>query len=295
MADQATVAGSDADEALAAVAASSGRPQGIDRSRARWPFRALRLALEYLPVALVLVGLVGLWEVLVRVLDTKPYILPAPSKIWRAFVDTRGLLVDHTKTTAVEALAGLLFASIIGVVLAGVIAAVPFVRRVLYPILVVSQTIPMVVLAPLLIVWFGFGITPKVIVVALAGFFPIVVATVEGLLSADADMIGLVKSMGASRWQVTRYVYLPWAVPSFFAGLRIAAAYAVIGAVIGEWVGASSGLGIFITRSQVSFRTDRVFVAIAVVALLSVAIFGAVHLLARVASPWRYVSDEKGK
>ncbi len=250
---------------------------------------------EYLPPVLLLVALIGLWEVLVAVLDTQPYVLPAPSRIWRAFLGIRADLPRHTWTTLSESLLGLGFAAVIGVALATIIAGVPLVRRVLYPLLVVSQTIPMIVLAPLLIIWFGFGMTPKVIVVALVGFFPIVVSTVDGLTGADADMVGLVRSMGANRLQVLRYVRIPAALPAFFAGLKIAAAYAVTGAVIGEWVGASSGLGIVITRSQASYRIDRVFVAIFVIALLSIALFAAVHLLARLTSPWMYAEQREGE
>ncbi|MEJ5222802.1 MAG: ABC transporter permease subunit, partial [Tepidiforma sp.] len=137
-------------------------------------------------------------------------------------------------------------------------------------LLVVSQTIPMVVLAPLLIVWFGFGMTPKVVVVALWGFFPVAVATADGLMHADREMVGLVRSMGANRLQVLRYIAVPAALPAFFSGLKIAAAYAVGGAVVGEWIGASSGLGLYITRAQTSFRVDRVFVAVVLIALLVV-------------------------
>jgi ABC-type nitrate/sulfonate/bicarbonate transport system permease component len=233
------------------------------------------------------------WEAWVRVFDTKPYILPAPSRIWEAFLQTRDVLPGHIRTTLSEALLGLVIAAAAGVVIAVLLASIPLVRRVLYPLLIVSQTIPMVVLAPLLIIWFGFGMTPKVIVVALYGFFPIVVATVDGLLGADRDMVGLVRSMGANRLKVLRYVLIPSALPSFFAGLKIASAYAVLGAVIGEWVGASSGLGIFITRAQTAFRVDRVFVAVVVIALLSMALFALVHLLARLTTPWQYAPQRE--
>lgn len=263
--------------------------------RRRWAMKGRRLLVDYLPPLLLLVALAGLWELLVRLLDTKPYVLPAPSRIWRAFLDIRGDLPRHTWRTLSESLLGLACAAGLGVALAAVIAGVPLVRRVLYPLLVVSQTIPMIALAPLLIIWFGFGLTPKVIVVALVGFFPIVVSTVDGLTGADREMVGLVRSMGASRLQVLRYVRFPAALPAFFAGLKIASAYAMTGAVIGEWVGASSGLGIVITRSQASYRIDRVFVAIFVIALVSVALFAAVHLLARVTSPWMYAGQREGK
>lgn len=252
--------------------------------------RLLAVAAQYLPAAALLVLLVAGWEAWVRAFDTKPYVLPAPSRIWSAFLEVRGTLPGHLRTTMAESLLGLAFAAVVGLALAVVIALVPLVRRVLYPLLVVSQTIPMVVLAPLLIVWFGFGMTPKVVVVALIGFFPIVVATVDGLTSADRELVALVRSMGARRLAVLRYVMVPSALPGFFAGLKIAAAYAVLGAVIAEYMGGSSGLGLFITRAQASFRIDRVFVAVVAVALASIALFAAVHLAARLATPWLYAS-----
>lgn len=257
--------------------------------------RAGSLAWEYLPAALLLALMVAGWEAWVRAFDTKPYILPAPSRVWQAFLDVRGTLPGHARTTLTEALLGLGFGAAVGVALAVLVASVPLMRRVLYPVLVVSQTIPMVVLAPLLIAWFGFGMTPKIVVVALIAFFPVAVSTADALTGGDPEMTGLVRSMGANRVQVMRYVLFPSALPGFFAGLKIAAAYAVAGAVIGEWVGASSGLGLFITRSQRSFRVDQIFVAVALVALASIALFAAVHLLARLASPWMYVHEKESE
>ncbi len=253
--------------------------------------RGVAAAVQYVPALLLLAGLVAVWELLVQLLDARPWILPAPSGIWNAFMDTRGLLPAHIRTTGLEAVVGLAVAATVGIALAVAISSVALVRRVLYPIVVVSQTIPMIVLAPLLVIWLGFGMTPKVVVVALVGFFPIVVSTVDGLDGADREMVALVRSMGASKLDELRHILIPSAIPAFFAGLKIAAAYAVIGAVIGEWVGAKEGLGIFITRSQASFRTDQIFVAIVVIALLSIALFGAVHLLARLASPWKYAEQ----
>lgn len=275
-------------DAARAVQAAGPPPPAGRRLAARGLRGAAGLAVEYLPALLFLAALVGAWEVWVQVFDTKPYILPAPSRIWRAFLETRSVLPAHTRATMTEAVLGLVAAAVAGAVLAMLLAAVPFIRRVLYPILVVSQTIPMVVLAPLLIVWFGFGTLPKVLVVALVGFFPIVVSMADGLMNADRDLVGLVRSMGAGRLTVLRFVLIPSALPGFFAGLKIASAYAVFGAVVGEWVGAHEGLGIFITRSQASFRVDRVFVGVGVIALASIALFLAVSVLERVAMPWKH-------
>lgn len=245
------------------------------------------------PPALVLAALVGIWQLVVTMRGVEPYLLPGPARIVEAFSGVGGTIAGDVTTTLEEAVLGLLVGAAVGAALAIAVASVALVERALYPLLVGSQTIPMIVLAPLLVLWFGYGLTPKVVVVALIVFFPVVVSTVAGLAGVDREMVELVRSMGASRWQVLRTVLAPAAVPAFFAGLRISAAYAVAGAVVGEWVGASSGLGLFIDRSKASFRVDRVFVAVVVVALLSMALFWLVGLAARLASPWRYVGGEQ--
>lgn len=247
---------------------------------------------KWAPPVVFVIALVGVWEAAVRVLAVPDYILPAPSQIAVEAVEVAGLLPGHTVTTATEALIGIVSGAAVGVLLAVAIWSSTLVRRVLWPLLVGSQTIPMIVLAPLLVLWFGLGLLPKVIVVALIALFPVAVSTVQGLESADPEQIDLLRSMGAGSRQILRIVLVPTALPGFFAGLRIAAAYAIAGAVIAEWVGAGSGLGLFITRAQTSFRVDRVFVGVGVITLLSVALFGAVHLLARRATPWRYVDEQ---
>jgi ABC-type nitrate/sulfonate/bicarbonate transport system permease component len=253
--------------------------------------RTLHLG-RWLPAAVLVVVLLACWEIGVRVIGTPAYILPPPSAIWAAFGEVRHLLGGHIVTTATEALSGIVIGAGVGVALAVVVWAVPFVRRLVYPLLVASQTVPMVVLAPLLVLWFGFGLTPKVVVVALIALFPVAISTVQGLAGADVEQIDLLRSMGADRRDILRLVLVPSATPAFFAGLRIAAAYAIAGAVIGEWVGASSGLGLFLTRSQTSFRVDRVFVGVAVIAVLSIVLFGAVDLLSRIAAPWQRAAQE---
>lgn len=240
---------------------------------------------------LVLVVLLVAWEVGVAVFDVAPYLLPAPTEVWAAFLDLAPDLADDLLATVTTALLGLVLALVVGVLLAVAIATVPLVRRALYPLVVVSQSIPMIVLAPVLIVWLGFGQTPRVLVVALVAFFPIVVSTVEGLDRAEADRIDLVRSMGGDRWAELRHVRLPGAVPSTMAGLQIAATYAMVGAVIAEWMGAQSGIGLLLTRSQASFRMDQVFVGVALVALISVALFLATRGLSRVVTPWTRVED----
>lgn len=246
-----------------------------------------------LPPVALLAAAIAIWQIVVQARNVPDYLVPSPAEIAHAAGDSWRTMLPHVGTTALEAGLGLLLGAAIGGLIAALIAAVPQVRQSLYPLLVVSQTIPMVVLAPLLVLWFGYGIVPKVVVVALIVFFPVVVSTVAALTGVDRELIALVRSMGASRGQVLRTILVPAAIPAFFAGLRISSAYAVAGAVVGEWVGASSGLGIFIDRARTSFRVDRIFVAVAVIALLSMAIFWLVGLLARLASPWQYVESDQ--
>lgn len=246
------------------------------------------------PVALLAL-LVVAWEASTRAFEVPAWILPAPSQIGLAAVQAGATLPGHLRTTITEALTGLAIAATLGVAVALVMASSGLARRVVYPLIVISQNVPLIVLAPLLVIWFGFGMLPKVLIVALVGFFPIAVGMTEALLRADPEMIELVRSMGASRMQVLRTVRLPGALPAFFAGLRISATYAIFGAVIGEWVGASSGLGLFITRSQRAYRTDQVFVAVIVIAALSIALFYIVGYAARLAMPWQAATTEESR
>ncbi|MGE3961284.1 MAG: ABC transporter permease [Dehalococcoidia bacterium] len=252
----------------------------------------MRALVRYLPAVLFLVALVVAWDLAVRAFDVQPYLLPSPGRVWSAFLEVRGTLPGHIRTTLTEAVLGLLLACVLGAVTAAALAGFAPLRRMVYPLLVVSQNVPMIVMAPLIVVWFGFGVMPKLLVVALICFFPIVVATTDGLLRADRELVDLARSFGASRLQVLRTILVPSAVPSFFAGLQISATYAVLGAVIAEWVGASSGLGLFITRSQTAFRVDRVFVAVVVIAAVSILLFALVHLAARAAMPWQYADGQ---
>lgn len=247
-----------------------------------------------LPPLVALVALVVVWDVGVRVTGVESYLLPPPAKVWSAFGELQGVVADDIVTTLIEAVLGLILGSAIGVAIALLLWSVGFVRRAVLPLLVVSQTVPVVVLAPLLVMWFGLGLVPKIIVVALMAFFPVVVSTVQGLLSTNHDMLELMRTMGASRLFVARNVLLQSAMPSFFAGLRIAASYAVGAAVVGEWVGATSGLGLLLTRAQRSFRIDRVFVAIGIIAFFSVVLYLIVDQISRLAMPWRRRTQMKG-
>jgi ABC-type nitrate/sulfonate/bicarbonate transport system permease component len=233
------------------------------------------------------------WQAATWIWSLPKWLLPSPWQIVMAAVDARDLLGTHTWQTLQETLWGLALSLVAGLLFAIAIDFSAILRRALYPLLVASQTVPIIAIAPLLIIWFGYGMLPKVIVVALVCFFPITVNTAAGLQSADPDLIALLRAMGASRRQIFFKVRLPGALPAFFSGLRIAVTYSVIGAIIGEWVGASYGLGIFMTRSANAFLTERVFAAIAITSLLSIALFLIVAVLERALLPWYYTAARK--
>jgi len=224
-----------------------------------------------------------LWQI-------ESWLLPSPVEIVRAGLEAKGILWQHIWQTAQETLWGFGLSLAVGLLLGLLIDSSPLVRNAVFPILVVSQTIPIIAIAPLLVIWLGYGIWPKIIVVGLICFFPIVVNTADGLRAADPELIALLRSMGASRTDVFVKVRLPGAMPMVFSGIKIAITYSVVGAILGEWVGASKGLGVFMLRSSNSFRTDWVFVSIAITGVLSILLFALVALVERLALPWYYTA-----
>ncbi|MDQ2788097.1 MAG: ABC transporter permease [Chloroflexota bacterium] len=244
-----------------------------------------------LPLA-VLIGLVVVWEAGVRLFRVDPHELPAPSRIFGAFRAQGNLYVDNTWRTMQETAIGFAVAVLIGLFFAFVIDATPFLRRALYPLLIGSQTIPIIAIAPLLIIQLGFGLAPKIVIIVLYCFFPIVVSTVDGLRAAEPEMLNLLRAMGANRWQLLRVARIPAAMPSIFSGVKIAATYAVTGAVVSEWLGGSKGLGVSMIRAQKSFAPDKVFAAVFIVMLLTLMLFLVIDLVARWMMPW-YITTRK--
>ncbi|HEU4324341.1 MAG TPA: ABC transporter permease [Roseiflexaceae bacterium] len=241
---------------------------------------------NYLAPALLLAALLAAWEGLVRALALPLWLLPPPTRVAATLLRSLPVLGEHVAATLLVTALGFALALVLGFGLGFAIDASPLLRRALYPLLVVSQTVPIVAIAPLLVVGLGFGALPKVLVVALVTFFPIVVSTVDGLRSADRDMLRLLQAMGAGYWQLLRLLRLPAALPAVFSGIKIAVTYSVIGAVLAEWIGASAGLGVYIARSLRAFRTDQVFVAALVTSLLTLLLFGLTAALERRLVSW---------
>ncbi len=248
--------------------------------------------MEWVPAAVIVMVMFVVWEVFVKLWDIPAWLLPAPSSVAFTLYDSAGLLLAHSWVTLEEILLGFILALIAGLFLASVISLSNTLEKALYPFIVASQTIPIIVIAPMLLVWIGYGLAPKIIVVALISFFPIVVNTVDGMKSIDPDMERLFRTMGATKWQIFLKVQVPTSMPYLFSGLRVAIAVSVIGAVIGEWVGSSEGLGYLMIRSKPQFQTERVFAAIALLSAMGVGLFAVVNLLERIVIPWSHKQKE---
>lgn len=241
----------------------------------------------YFPSLFLLAAFLLVWEGASRLGNISATALPAPTDIFHAIIAYRDILLVHTIQTSAETLIGLLLAVILGVGVAILLFLFPRVRAAVYPLLVLSQTIPIIALAPLLLIWFGFDLLPKVIVVVLYCFFPIAIAVTDALHAVDQNAVDLLKSMRASQWQILYFVRLPSALPAFFSGLRISATYAITGAIVGEYVGAYKGLGVFMQTSANSHIIVLVFAALVIVAVISMALLVLVSVLERMFTPWK--------
>ena len=247
---------------------------------------------NFIPVAVILVLLI-IWQ-LAWYLEWVPrFMLPSPLNVGKTLVEQWPLLMHHAGATLLEAALGLVIGVLMGFGCATLMDAFPLVKKGLYPILVLTQTVPPVAIAPLLILWFDYDIWPKVILVVLVSFFPMAVGLLQGFQSADPDMITLMKSMNAGRWQIFRHVKFPSAMGEFFSGLRIAVSYSVVGAVIAEWLGGFVGLGVYMTRVKKSLSYDKMFAVIVIVSALSLLLIFIVKILERVAMPWVYAIEEE--
>lgn len=247
------------------------------------PASGLMARPEIVCVPLLFVALMGLWEFSVRYWEIPFYVVPPPSAVWRSLVAGlgSGLFLTNGMVTLGAALLGFLWAAVAGILLGSVIAQSRFVEKVLYPYLIAIQTTPKVAIAPLFIVWFGFGITSKVVMAGIVAFFPILVNVISGLRSTDVQRVELMRSLRATRWQIFRMVLLPSALPMIFAGLHIALIFSLLGAIVGEFVGSRAGLGNLIMQMNINLDTSGVFAVLACLSACGIALHLLMHGLQR--------------
>jgi ABC-type nitrate/sulfonate/bicarbonate transport system permease component len=246
----------------------------------------IRSIVRHLPTLAVLALLIAAWQVYADVGNVGVDVLPSPWRVLVQGIDDRSDLWSNTIPTLRATLLGFACSVAVGFALSVAMDLWGAVRRALLPILIVTQTLPLIAIAPLVIIWFGFGLTPKILLIAFVTFFPITVSLVEGYAATERESETLLRSMGAGRWRIFRSLRLPTALPFFFAGLRIAITYAVVAAIFAEYAGASSGLGIYMQNAKNSFRTDLVLAAVVVSALLTMALFALTYVLERLLIPW---------
>ena len=259
------------------------------------PRRSLHDLLLAYAAPLTIVLLIVVWQLVCTLGLVPSYMLPSPVAVVEALVEDWDLLLGHAITSLEEAGIGLAAGIALGFAVAVLMERFEVAKRALYPIIVITQTIPSVALAPLLVLWFGYGIMPKVVLIVITTFFPITVGLIGGFDSVDADEIDLMRSMGASWGQIMWHCKLPAALPQFFSGLKISATYAIVGAVIAEWLGGFSGLGVYMTRVRNAYAFDKMFAVIFLISGLSLVLMAAVDLLNRIAMPWEHVSRKQDK
>lgn len=234
---------------------------------------------------------IGLWEASVHVFSVEEWFLPSPSSIVLESKEVLPTFLPHFTSTLALSAIGFVIGAMVGLLIATLLHISKQGRETFYPFLILSQNIPIIVLAPLLVIWFGFGPLPKLIVITLACFFPIAVSTLSGLQQSNREIFFYMKMMGANQSQIFWKLELPHAVPSIISGLKIAATYSVMAAVISEWLGAQKGIGVFMTLAASSYKTSRVFVAIIITMLLSLAFFSLILLLEKMLARWQKKGD----
>ena len=247
------------------------------------------------PAAIALGFLLLLWGFASESGLIPRFMLPSPLDVVRAFFSDAPLLAEHARITLVEAFFGLAIGTILGFLFAVAMDTWEVLYHAFYPLLIITQTVPTVAIAPLLVLWFGYEMAPKIILIVIVTFFPITVGLLDGFRSADRDSIALLRSMGANRFQIFRYIKFPSALPQFFSGIRIASAYSVVGAVISEWLGGFGGLGVYMTRVKKAYAFDKMFAVIFLISIISLLLMMLVELLERKCMPYRQLNKQPEK
>ncbi|MCG7408107.1 ABC transporter permease [Paenibacillus sp. ACRRX] len=238
------------------------------------------------PIVAVLL-LIIVWQLAVTIFEVGKWMLPGPIDIVNEAIASAPSLLKHTWATLQLTLIGFGCGAVVGLVVAMLLHPIPLVKRAIYPIIIVSQNIPTIALLPLLMIWFGFGLMPKIVVITLVCFFPITIAMMDGLMQTDRTMLHYMRMAGATRAQLFWKLELPHAMPAVFSGLKIAATYSVMSAIVAEWLGTDKGIGYYMVLQKAAFRTDRMFVAIAIVVLMSITMFSIVQAIERRVVHWQ--------
>lgn len=246
---------------------------------------------KYSPCFAIIIILI-IWQSLSSLDIIPKFMLPSPIDVMMAFIKDFPLLISHAKVSLLEAFLGLLIGVSLGFILAIIMEQSSILYNALYPVLVLTQTVPTVAIAPLLVLWFGYGIMPKIVLIVIVTFFPIAIGFLDGFKSVDRDYIKLLKAMDATDFQILRYVKLPTALPYFFAGLRISASYSIVGAVISEWLGGFNGLGVYMTRVKKAYAFDKMFAVIFLISALSLLLILLIKILEKISMPWLRYKDK---
>ena len=236
--------------------------------------------------SIIIAVLLMIWQILSMVNIIPKFMLPSPIEVVRAFISDFPLLMEHTKITLIEAFLGLGLGIILGFAVAVIMDRFEYAYKMIYPVLVITQTIPTVAIAPLLVLWMGYGILPKIMLILLTSFFPITIGLLDGFRSVDKDMLNLLKTMGATSFQNFIHLKLPSSLGYFFAGLRISVSYSIIGAVVAEWLGGYDGLGVYMTRVRKSYSFDKMFAVIFLISGISLLLMYFVKKIQRWCMTW---------
>lgn len=245
-----------------------------------------------IPSVIAVAAFLVVWQ-LACVIELIPsYMLPSPIAVVKAFYADLPLLWEHSLITLQEAFVGLLLGVATGFIMAILMDTFNVLYKMFYPLLVITQTIPSVAIAPLLVLWFGYEMSPKIILIVLSTFFPVTVGVLEGFRGADKDAVNLLRSMGAGRWQIFCHIKFPSALPQFFSGLKIATAYSVVGAVISEWLGGFGGLGVYMTRVKKAFAFDKMFAVIFLISAISLGLMALLGFVEKKCMPYHKINEE---
>lgn len=245
------------------------------------------------PAIVAVAVLLSVWQLVCITELVPPYMLPSPWEVIKAFAGDFPLLCKHSLITLKEAFWGLAIGVCVGFLMAVLMDSFKFLYKAFFPLLVITQTIPTVAIAPLLVLWFGYETLPKIILIVLSTFFPVTVAILDGFHSADKDAVNLLRSMGASRAQIFRHIKFPSSLPQLFSGLRIAAAYSIVGAVISEWLGGFGGLGVYMTRVKKAFAFDKMFAVIFLISAISLGLMALLGIVEKKCMPYRDLIKNK--